>query len=130
MNALPRPGTAFSVSAFADLAQTGSRNHQLLERLMAQGAVLMGTESADLLVQEYQLAQQSLAGQGPGPPAAAARLTLSESLLQRRDQFIAQRINDTLQPGETGLLFLGMLHAVERYLPRDIEVIYPLFRPG
>lgn len=115
----------------AALAQAGSRNHQLLERLVAQGAVLMGTESADLLVQEYQLAQQSLTGPPPGlPEAAAQRRAMSESLLQRRDQFIAQRINDTLQPGETGILFLGMLHAVERYLPRDIEVIYPLPRPG
>jgi hypothetical protein len=115
----------------AALAQAGSRNHQLLERLMTQGAVLMGTESADLLVQEYQLAQQSLTGQPPGlPEAAAQRRAMGESLLQRRDQFIAQRINDTLQPGETGILFLGMLHAVERYLPGDIEVIYPLPRPG
>jgi hypothetical protein len=115
----------------AALAQAGSRNHQLLERLMAQGAVLMGTESADLLVQEYQLAQQSLTGHPPGlPEAAAQRRAMSESLLQRRDQFIAQRINDTLQPDETGILFLGMLHALERYLPEDIEVIYPLPRPG
>jgi hypothetical protein len=113
----------------AALAQAGSRNHQLLERLRAQGAVLMGTESADLLVQEYQLAQQSLSGRAPGL-AAAQQQSLSESLLRRRDQFIAQRINDTLRPGETGILFLGMLHTVERYLPRDIEVIYPLSRPG
>jgi hypothetical protein len=115
----------------AELAQAGSRNHQLLERLRSQGAVLMGTESADLLVQEYQLAQQTLIGHPAGPAAPAApRRALSDSLLQRRDRFIAQRINDTLQPGETGILFLGMLHAVERYLPRDIEVIYPLSRPG
>jgi two-component system nitrogen regulation response regulator GlnG len=46
-----------------DLAQAGSRNHQLLLRLMAQGAILMGTESADLLVQEYQAAKQSWATQ-------------------------------------------------------------------
>ncbi len=51
-----------------ELAQAGSRNHQLLLRLMAQGAVLMGTESGDLLVQEYQLARQSLSAR---PPRAA-----------------------------------------------------------
>ena len=48
------------VEIVTELAQAGSRNHQLLLRLMAQGAVLMGTESGDLLVQEYQLAKQSL----------------------------------------------------------------------
>jgi hypothetical protein len=113
-----------------ELAQAGSRNHQLLLRLMAQGAVLMGTESGDLLVQEYQLAKQSLT---PRPPraagVAASRRVLSDTLLQRRDQFIAQRINDTLKCGETGILFLGMLHALEQYLNPDVKVIYPLQRP-
>jgi hypothetical protein len=48
-----------------ELAQAGSRNHQLLLRLMAQGAVLMGTESGELLVQEYQSAKQSLTARPP-----------------------------------------------------------------
>ena len=95
-----------------ELAQAGSRNHQLLLRLMAQGAVLMGTESGDLLVQEYQLAKQSLTTRPPrAPGVAATRRSLSEALLKRRDQFIAQRIYETLKSGETGILFLGMLHA-------------------
>jgi hypothetical protein len=114
-----------------ELARTGSRNHQLLLRLMGQGAILMGTESGDLLVQEYQLARQSLHSRSPrAAEVAARRRALSDSLLQRRDQFIAQRINETLQRGETGILFLGMLHAVARFLHQDIQVIYPLHRPG
>jgi hypothetical protein len=113
-----------------ELAQGGSRNHQLLLRLMAKGATLMGTESADLLVREYQAAKQSLAGRAPrAAGVAAARQAQSEDLLKRRDQFIAQRLNETLKQGETGILFLGMLHAVERYLQPDIKVIYPLHRP-
>ena len=112
-----------------ELAQAGSRNHQLLLRLMAQGAVLMGTESGDLLVQEYQLARQSLTTRPPrAAGVAAARRALSEALLQRRDQFIAQRINETLKSGETGILFLGMLHSLEGYLHPDVKVIYPLHR--
>jgi hypothetical protein len=115
------------VEIVTELAQAGSRNHQLLRRLMAQGAVLMGTESGDLLVQEYQLAKQSLTAKPPRAAGVAAqRRALSETLLQRRDQFIAQRLNDTLKDGETGILFLGMLHALERYLDPDVEVIYPL----
>jgi hypothetical protein len=113
-----------------ELAQAGSRNHQLLLRLMAQGAVLMGTESGDLLVQEYQLARQSLTTRPPrAAGVAASRRALSEALLQRRDQFMAQRINDSLKGGETGILFLGMLHSVEQYLSPDVKVIYPLHRP-
>jgi hypothetical protein len=110
-----------------ELAQAGSRNHQLLRRLMAQGAVLMGTEEGDLLVQEYQLARQSLTTRPPRAAAvAASRRALSEALLQRRDQFMARRINETLKNGETGILFLGMLHSLERHLHPDVLVIYPL----
>ena len=113
----------------AELARAGSRNHQLLLRLMAQGAVLMGTESGDLLVQEYQLAKQSLTTRPPRATAVTAtRQALSEGLLQRRDQFIGQRINATLKSGETGILFLGMLHSLERHLHADVLVIHPLHR--
>jgi hypothetical protein len=112
-----------------ELAQAGSRNHQLLLRLMAQGAVLMGTEAGGLLVQEYQLAKQSLTARAPRAAGVAAyRLASSAALLQRRDQFIAQRIHETLKSGETGILFLGMLHALEGYLYPDVKVIYPLHR--
>jgi hypothetical protein len=113
-----------------EMARVGSRNHQLLRRLMAQGAILMGTESGDLLIQEYEAAKESL---GDRPPraagVAASRRALSDTLLKRRDQFIAGRINDTLKDGETGILFLGMLHALEGYLHPDIQVIYPFHRP-
>ena len=111
------------------LARDGNRNHQLLEHLMSQGGILMGTESSDLLVQEYQLASQSFIGRQPRAAGIQAqRRALSQTLLTQRDQFIARRINETLKPGETGILFLGMLHSVERYLDRDIKVLYPLHR--
>jgi len=114
----------------AELARAGNRNHQLLRRLMEKGATLMGTESGDLLVQEYQLVKHTLTSRAPKAAALAAqRRALSESLLKRRDQFIADRINETLKEGETGILFMGMLHAVERFLPKDIKVIYPLQGP-
>ncbi len=116
----------------AELAKAGSRNHQLLLRLQEQGATLMGTESADLLVQEYNLIKQMLAADDP---AKAARLEArhqerSHSLLKRRDQAIAERINHTLCPGEIGLLFLGMLHSLEGWLAQDIEVTHPLYPPS
>jgi len=106
----------------------------LLLRLKERGATLMGTESADLLVQEYNLSKQMLAA---NDSAAAARWEArhqesSRSLLRRRDQAIAERINHTLRRGEIGLLFLGMLHSIERWVARDIQVTQPLYRssPG
>jgi hypothetical protein len=115
-----------------ELAQRGSRNHQFLQRLMAQGATLMGTESADLLRQEYDLARQNLPAPDRGRSAAAVVRCRDSSapLLAQRDQFIARRINNTLKAGETGILFLGLLHAVERYLDQDIRVIHPLAAPS
>lgn len=104
----------------AELAQKGSRNHALLALLMERGALLMGTESPELLLEEYRLAHSSLL---EGAPAASTQLAV---LLQRRDEFIARRIADTLQPGETGVLFIGALHQVAALLPADIRVRYPL----
>ncbi|OGR07047.1 MAG: hypothetical protein A3K23_03545 [Desulfobacca sp. RBG_16_58_9] len=115
----------------AELAGAGSRNHRILLDLMARGATLMGTEAWELLKEEYRLAQESLASQGgAGTPAPSAVRSpaAGESILEQRDRFIARRINETLKEGETGILFLGMLHSVERHLSQDIRVIYPCHR--
>jgi hypothetical protein len=105
-----------------ELAEAGSRNHRLLLNLQSRGAVLMGTESPDLLVEEYQLASAALAA-GRASPATLRRDRLPDTLLARRDSFIADRINRTLGSAETGILFLGMLHEVTKSLDPDIRVV-------
>ena len=112
----------------AELAGAGSRNHRLLLSLQSRGAVLMGTESPELLVEEYQLASAALAA-GRASPAKMRRGPLRDTLIERRDRYVAGRINRTLGAGETGVLFMGMLHEVTRYLEPDILVVYPLRRP-
>jgi len=119
------------VEIVTELAKAGSRNHRLLLRLKQRGATIMGTESAPLLVEEYRLVKQTLDA-GPAPKARqfeARYKARSQSLLRRRDKAIAERINGTLGPGETGLLFLGMLHAVEKWLAKDIHVTHPILPP-
>jgi hypothetical protein len=111
-----------------ELAKTGSRNHGLIMRLMNAGATVMGTESLELLLQEYELAKRDLEPARPSDLRAADKAQRA-SLLSRRDRFIAKRINDTLLPGEIGLVFLGMLHCLEPWLEKDIEVVYPISRP-
>jgi len=112
-----------------ELAKVGSRNHRLLLRLKEKGATVMGTESAELLVREYKLVKEIVAaGDSPKALRLEARYkTLSQALLKQRDQSIAERINHTLGPGETGLLFLGMLHALGGWLAKDIRVTQPVF---
>lgn len=112
-----------------ELAHSGSRNHQLLVRLIERGAQLMGTESPELLLEEYEMAQRGLSEGGKAGTKGQVSAK-GPSLLQRRDKFVAERINETLQEGEVGIVFLGMLHRLEPWLARDIRVIYPIGRPS
>ena len=126
------PNCGREVQIVSDLAKAGSPNHQLLLFLMGKGATLMGTESPELLLEEYQLVQQVLSAQGLGEVerVQARQESLSNSLLERRDRYISERINETLREGETGILFLGMLHSLEEKIAKDIQVQYPILRPA
>jgi hypothetical protein len=112
----------------SELAAAGSRNHSLLLKLQARGATLMGTESPELLIEEYQLASAAFAS-GATVRTEIRQKQLRDTLLERRDRYIADRINGTLGAGESGILFMGMLHEVTRYLDPDIDVVYPLGPP-
>jgi hypothetical protein len=104
-----------------DLAAKGSRNHRLLLRLIERGATLLGTESPELLVSEYELAKAIVS-----PNADRKALEpVAADLLAKRDAFMAQRINQTLGEGEFGILFVGLLHNVHRGLMKDIELVVP-----
>ena len=111
-----------------ELAGAGHRNHRLLLKLQVRGAMLMGTESPELLVEEYQLATASFRS-GSAARTELRQKQLRDMLLEKRDRYIGDRINRTLGAGESGILFMGMLHQVTRYLDPDIEVIYPLGPP-
>ncbi len=97
----------------AHMAAEGSENHALLSALMQRGAVLVGSEAPDLLLEEYRLLQ------APDHTEAQAA-----ALLEQRDRFIAERIVGTLGADELGILFIGALHQVQRYLPSQIAVEY------
>ena len=105
-----------------DLAETGGMNYRILLFLMARGATLEGTESPQLLLKEYHLLKteaEQRRNEIRGHPSAGAA---AKALLQERDRFIARRIGTTLQPGETGMLFVGALHRVTNWLPPTIEI--------
>jgi len=125
------PNCGHEAAIVRDLAQAGSQNHQLLAALMARGARIMGTESPELLIGEYELMRGILGAMkcGKAHGLTPQEKELSTSILQRRDRHIAERINATLCEGETGLLFLGMLHSVEGLLPATVQVVR-LFSPS
>lgn len=53
---------------------------------------------------------------------ASGTLDLASRLWSERDIFIAHRIDETLQEGELGILFMGAVHDVVSKLPPDIQV--------
>lgn len=113
-----------------EVARKGSKNYALVLELVERGATLEGTEDPALLVEEYHyitgLAQAKSQAERE---AAEARYTKeSARILKERDRFISRRIDETLKEGETGILFLGMLHRVDQLLPKDIQVSYLIHR--
>jgi hypothetical protein len=121
-----------------EVAQGGSRNYALILELLERGAILEGTESPELLREEYERIQrvvQEVSGpQGQvrtGRAAEQGRETdarESERILIQRDAFIGRRIEESLKEGEVGVLFIGLMHRADRCLPPDVEVQYLIHR--
>ncbi len=109
-----------------ELAGMGSKNHLLLMDMVDMGATLMGTEDPGLLLQEHKMIKEIVGagGKNQGKEKLEEYRKHSDDLLVKRDDFIAKRILETLRDGETGILFIGALHKVDKRLPRRIRLVY------
>lgn len=107
-----------------ETAAKGSRNYQIVQKLMDRGARIEATESVPLLRQEYGYIKAFLDAETPEARARAEAEydRVKDKLLEERDLFIASAIDSTLMDGETGLLFIGASHHVQPRLAKDIEV--------
>jgi len=113
-----------------DVAARGSQNHRLVLSLVERGAHLEGSEDAKLLLKEYHYIKAIT-----DEPDAKRKLRKArwlrwprKWLLTQRDRFMARRIAQTLKDGETGVLFAGITHRIDKYLPKDIKVTYLISR--
>ncbi len=108
----------------SDLARNGSVNHELLVDLISRGAHLEGTEDRALLLKEYDYLNRIFKAKNQAEKNRTVKeyQKVSDWLLQERDRFMAQRIAHTLKRDETGILFVGMMHKVDKYLPKSIAV--------
>ena len=90
----------------------------------------MGTESSELLFKEYRYIKSALESKKHPQRfwRTLWRFVAARRLLLERDRFIAHRICDTLSDGETGILFMGIQHRVDRYLPKNLSVQYLFHR--
>lgn len=83
----------------------------VIQKLMEKGAIIHGAESGKLLSEEHNMWTNAAKGIIPD----SKRKT---ELLRERDEFIANRINETLPDNEKGILFIGGEHKVIKELDR------------
>lgn len=103
----------------------GSKNLEIISQLIDRGAQLVKTEDFSLVKKEYDSIKK-IAGNKNLWKKLLSFLRYKfhkKRLLIKRDRYIAQRIDETLKKGETGILFLGAEHEIISKLPSDIEVI-------
>ena len=107
-----------------DTAKAGSKNYQLLLRLLERGAILVKTEDFKLVKKEYDrlLAITRAKSTIRKITAFLKYKLLKDILLNKRDAFIAGRIDQTLKVNEKAVLFIGALHKIKKNLPKDIQV--------
>jgi len=104
--------------------KSGSRNFQLLSRLLDRGAILVKTEDVKLAKKERdRLLNIIRAKSKMAKGVALIKSKLQKNkLLEMRDRFIARRIKETLAHNETGIIFIGAYHEIREKLPEDITV--------
>lgn len=107
-----------------DTAKAGSKNYELILRLLQRGAVLMKTEDFKLVKKEYdRLLAITRAKSITKKIIAFIKYKLVKViLLNRRDNFIADRIEQTLKADEKAILFIGAFHNIKKRLPKDIQI--------
>jgi hypothetical protein len=104
--------------------KAGSKNHQLVSKLLHRGALLMKTEDFNLVKKERDRLLKMIRAKTTAEKIFGLiiyKLT-KKTLLKQRDEYIAQRIDQALKEGETGILFIGAYHHVRPRLPRDIHI--------
>jgi len=96
----------------------------LVAKLLERGAVLVKTEDFKLVKQEYdRLLAITQAKSTIRKVMAFLKYKLIKTmLLNKRDVFIAKRIDETLRLGEKGILFIGAFHKIKNRLPENIQV--------
>lgn len=104
--------------------KSGSRNYQLVSGLLKRGAILVKTEDFNLVkIERDRLLKITQAKTVAEKLLGFIRYKLTKNmLLNKRDEYIAQRIDETLHENQTGILFIGAYHDIKRKLHGDIQI--------
>jgi len=105
-------------------ARKGSRNFRIILDLMRRGGEIRKTEDVKLLKEEYnrilKLAQTKSLWERT--TAYIGYRIHKDRIMEERDRFVAETINETLKEEERGVLFMGAFHEVVQYIAKDINV--------
>lgn len=104
--------------------KSGSKNYQLVSKLLKRGAILIKTENFNPVKEEYnRLLRITRAKTKIEKLIGFVRYKLTKNtLLNKRDKFIAKRIDETLNHGETGIIFIGAYHNIKKRLSKSILI--------
>lgn len=102
----------------------GSKNYQLVSNLLKRGATLVKTEDFKLVKEERDrlVALTQLKSRTEKFIAFLKYKLVKARLLNKRDQFIARRIDETLNEKESGIIFIGAYHDIKGKLSKNIQV--------
>ena len=105
-------------------AKAGSRNYELVARLLKKGAILVKTEDFKLVKEERdRLVALTQAKSITRKLIIFIKYKLAKGkLLNKRDRFIAKKIDESLGHGETGIIFIGAYHNIKKRLAKSICV--------
>jgi len=103
--------------------KSGSKNYEVISKLLRKGAILVKTEDFELVKEERDRLLAITKAKLPQKLIAFIKYKLVKNrLLNKRDEFIAKRINETLNQGEKGIIFIGAYHDIKKWLPEDIQI--------
>jgi hypothetical protein len=115
---------AIALKIMEDSVQAGSKNYEVISKLVNRGAIIQKTEDLELVKKELDMLK-SIPSSGSliRKIIKIIRFKISRhKLLVQRDKFIAESINKTLKQNEIGIIFIGAYHRVLDKLPKDIAV--------
>lgn len=104
--------------------KAGSKNYEIIDDLVKRGAILVQTEDFPLVKEERdRIVKITQAKTITEKLIAYLRYRLTKNrLLRKRDRFIAKAIDETLNDGETGILFIGAYHDIIPNLSKNIQI--------
>ena len=107
-----------------DSVKAGSKNYEIIAKLVNRGAIIMKTEDLSMVRKELEMLK-SIPSSGTliMKVIRIIRFKISRhKLLVDRDKFMAERIDVTLEQNEIGIIFIGAYHHILDKLRKDIAV--------